>query len=574
MNCQDINRILNEADHQPLHPEDQARLEAHLKECASCREEWNAQQLFASLSIPVTPEGLLERLCTVIDRYVGGNVIPFRIRPSVTITTILMVGAAAATVMLFEPDIWNRDSSITQTISPSSDLPDVENDDPPVKVSEEIANEAEDDAGLNRGNEPPAPASQIAVDRASVLVLSGEDRSDGSGLAEIALDLRDSLSARIAQEPGLNLVDGSIAPQFRSVGYSDVEIARQLGAGLMVVIRTDGIPPEDERLSFAISDAEGKNALIILPHVGGDGIQRAYEVEDPDSLINTIIQRLRIIALDETDPENDRTPAELRSTILSRTGSPGARSEALSRLVLVVARNESSLSEQEFLDLAIMAATLDPEPSVRLEAWISLRQVVNSRVIGPALTSFATETDETVRLEVIKALWDYTDDSRVRTALEQATLIGQPEAERNQAAFGLLTLEERAQSRRDNFFNDALSMEERLDVFIELARPYSVPTDLKLAINLEVANELRAIANSNSDWSIRARFLSSRARSELLTVLASDAAENLRAAAASTLYAYIDDPEVHDALTAAGVDDESGRVRQIANAALDRAGNR
>jgi HEAT repeat protein len=426
--------------------------------------------------------------------------------------------------------------------------------------------------GRSVAAQPTTTNTTASIDRSTILVYASKDPDGNDELTLAAAESAATLRRRIDAERGLRVVDPPALIALRRIGYSESEAARALGAGFGVEFRILSLPqPAGNTLMYEIYETQTERPYVV-GGAGREGLSQPF-------IVDSIISHLRERALGEPNidrPQYD-VPELLELVRFDGRGSFVDRSAALSELASL-ASAENDYSAAEFRQLALAVGISDSRPRVRAQSWELLRQFVDPEVIDPAVAALATETDGSVRLALTKLLWDYSDTPRVRETLEQALQSAQSEEEKNRAAFGLLPLEERAQSRRNAFLDRSRPIDERLDRFGELQFAFGKPADLLLAINLEVANELLAIGASDLHRAHRAEALrylrystTDKVVDPLLAMLRDEPDGYVRAAAVWALGSFVDAAGVREALEAAIENDTDRSVRFNAREALGLA---
>ena len=99
MNCQDLNSVLDMHAPEELSSAQRRDIERHFASCQTCREAWAVYNEFVTEPIPETPRDLHRRIATALEEQEPSDA--GRVRRSIIIGSVLVVGAAFATTLPF-----------------------------------------------------------------------------------------------------------------------------------------------------------------------------------------------------------------------------------------------------------------------------------------------------------------------------------------------------------------------------------------------------------------------------------------------------------------------------------------
>jgi len=234
MNCQDILRLLNDADTQRLAAAQQAEVAAHLASCTACAEDWRAHEWLRNRSVAPMANGLRQRLWQRLDAGPDRKRVGRGLSGTIVFGGFIVAAAAALLV-----------STISEQLDPagSSGLQ-------PPTLSTGVTTSAE---GLIRTE----PALQPAL---------------GPDAAEVpATSLNDISPARVVVLPLRHENGSATAVAMSEAYYSAILEALRSSPELELVLLTEAdIAAVD--LSAATATGSGRAQLAIADHYDADGV--------------------------------------------------------------------------------------------------------------------------------------------------------------------------------------------------------------------------------------------------------------------------------------------------------------
>lgn len=553
MNCQEINFLLDANSPEDLSIRQKQAVDQHFESCQACREAWAAYREVSALQIPQTPQILRSRIAVAVaPNEVRAIRVPF------IIGGVLAVGAAVAAAVALRIT-----GGMLELEKPVKEAPLV-----PARSSAEqerspvVANRARTAASLetDEASDSTQSRTEHALDPNTIVVVPLPHPELESRRAALFLQFHEEILRRLRMVPGLNVVRSEVVDPFLRLGIPEEQVARNLGAGHLVVLSTTSgtsaglnITPVDMATGAATGrmggsdpfDARWPAELESDAARVTDFIKRGLTRFTPDQR-HAAITDARAIVL------NAALPARERVTALGKLPqTPEARTDA------VVAA-------------AVELATIAPEG--RASIWRAMYGVDNPYLIEPLIDSLAYDAAEHIRRQAAASLRTFVAEPRVQAALEQAQASDPSEAVREAAQRALLTREEVDQRGLEKLLDETLPPQERLMAtsILEGRNVREVP------LTKEAARAVFDIGVKASDPGIRGWAWASLGRSDvddpsftsvLLDDLANHPNDEVRSMAANALAQYIDDPTVRTALEQAE-SEASFAVRYAARRAL------
>ncbi|HJR71058.1 MAG TPA: HEAT repeat domain-containing protein, partial [Gammaproteobacteria bacterium] len=448
----------------------------------------------------------------------------------------------------------------------------------------------------------------------SIVVLAASDPAADARAAAIFADCHTGVVREPRAIVGLSVIAGDRVASYAGTNLTPEEIARQLGAGSVLVLGTAPQAMVDQAIAVraglgltsrygscraqqldAQSGVERSNAMQLHPEWNAD-TTRAFAANVAEKVREavlenpaTLIAAARATVLDTALGARERMTAlsELRrgaafTEPLSPSGPDGATFRAAIPVIGLRALLEpipGAYDDAVVATVAQIGLTSD-DARARQAAWNGLRGVRDPQAVQALVTSLANDTDENVRRAAALALGYLVDEPGVRDALTRAAAQDPSETPpvpccipsvRDAARRALLSDAELRESALRTVLDETLPSEERVRPLYQSLDGRAFPVEL----SDEAAQAVFDIGSGAEDpltraraWDALAAFRNPDFVPTLLADLAGHSAENVRASAASALHPYVDDPAVRAALEQAQ-DDPLNSVRRAAQAALD-----
>jgi HEAT repeat protein len=555
MNCQEINFLLD-ANSPEEHSISQKRaIDQHVESCQACREAWAAYREVSAIQIPQTPESLHSRIMAGVAPTDAQA-----IRRTLIFGGMLAVGAAvAATVALRlgdgSPEIAERLEEPTPVVAPA--IPAGQEPAPA------YANRVEADVSTENPNKPSDSTSSRtgpALDPNTIVIVPVPHPELDPRRAALFVQFHKEILRGLRKVPGLNVVLPELVEPFLRSGIPAEEVARDLGAGHVVVLSTTAEPSPSLAIRPVDMVTGAGGSMGVLPP-----FDSRWPVELPAQVahaVDFIKQRLTT----STPAQRQAAIADARAIVLNAALPATERVKALGKLPQTEARTDAVVAA------AVELATIAPE--LRAFIWRAMEGVENPYLIEPLLDSLAYDNADHRRRAAAAALRTFTAEPRVKAALENAQASDPSDTVREAAQHALLSEEELDQLALQKLFDEKLSAEERLAATLRLSGRYvrDVPlTD-------EAAWAVFDIGAWSADpyiremaWGIlgRSRVDDPSFKGVLLDDLAKHPSDSVRWMAANALRQFTDDSAVRAALELAE-SDSSFDVRRAARRALGK----
>lgn len=562
MKCHEIGSLLDGIDASKRTPAQRRAIEAHLAVCRACREGWAACEELAARPVPQMPIGLGARLAEALEASALEHARHARRRRIILGAGLAVVGAAVAGGIAWRSDVPAPEVAPAAASSAAFDAAARALADP-APADESAAREARISAREDTRQQDAAQPAEAALDPNSIVVLPSPNVNADPRFAAVLQQFCEELVSRLGTIDGLTVVSPERVQPFIGSRLPEEEIARQLGAGTVLVVRvsTDTRPVTVGAL--LVDGATGDS------HGGTTGVLR--EPITPADVRDHVQNTVELIRVSRAQSHTDLETylAETRATILNVALSDTVRAEALQRL---------ALRPLEAHDDAIVAAAIElatANAGVRAYVWGAMRGVGHAYLVEPLLQSLAFDTDPYVRRMAAGTLGDFRDQLRVQTALKQAQANDESEAVREAAKLALLSDQERDELALATLLDETVPADERLTA-VHVMHGW---TAHQVPLTAEASRAVFDIGRESNDAEIRAIAWSTLARQRihdpafagtLLHDLARHGSESVREEAARALEPYLDDPAVRAALEQAE-NDPSAEVRRAARRVLGQA---
>jgi hypothetical protein len=567
MSCKKINFILDAKHPEELTPAERQAVERHFASCAECRDVWGAYRELVALPVPSTPPDLRARIMvTLAARPAAAG---WGLRRSFVIGAVLVAGAAAATLAfrLVDRTVEDEPRSVEATAPAPAPRARVEPEPDGALVAPSAA-----PPGV--GESPPQPAVRNAagypLDRHSVVVIAVPDPAGDSEMAAALATCHEVVLEHLRAVDGLNIIAEERLAPFAGSALSETEMARALGAGSVLTLRSAEREPSCSARLVGVEDVLPATGLLVFLHP-------EWTHERWQSFAAGLAGRVREVLL--SDPATLRGQAQ--ADILNTALSDAQRVSALERL-----RVAGPFAPQDF-DASVIAAAIQigmtsRDAEARAVVWTYLRGVKDPAVLQPLLYALANDPVARVRATAAQALGGFLAAPGVRDALlraaaedadDQPTVVCCIPTVRESARIALRGDLTPHDAVRSAALDESLAPRERL-LFLS---PQGLIMRLD-AFDADVARAVFALGSAADDPGLRARAWGLLAdvrepdfKAPLIVDLAQHPAENVRTAAARGLRQLRDDPEVRAALERA-LSDASADVQRTARASLDGVG--
>jgi hypothetical protein len=569
VNCHEINRILETKDADDLGVTEKSAIDRHLASCETCQGAWASFAEIASELIPaISPE-----LHSRIDQLIAARLpsAPESMRRTFIAGSILALGVAAATIVF---QVGDREREVA--VTPAPGLPTAESLSPSepeiMTFAEGLAN---DDAGTNLADSGsgavPAPITDALDPRSLVVIADPGSNADTETLSKLD-ECHRGIVARLREIPGLNVIAGVAVTAFQNSGLTNEEIARELGAGSVLVL--------DDLAVCNFKLADSRTGAFIAGRVLATALVTAEEglTFDTDNLDwDRFYDGLAQTVNDTLLTEEAELIAEAQATFLNTSLGEDERLAALYRTTSSTRSLPDAILSQAVIAALAQIMTTSPDPQNRRTAVLSVRGLYDAVLIDPLLYALNYDAETEVRRIAAGALHEYVSEPRVREAL--LNIIAEDRSDNPSIICcqgGLGEAARRALATDDEL--QALSLQQlrnteltdflRLQVLVDyldrevgyLYRPDEVHSDVVFSIG---RNSGDSTVRSRA-WSVLARGAQNPAYvPTLLDDLSAHGDEDVRHSAAQALTQYADDAGVRAALERALETDACDCLRTI-----------
>jgi HEAT repeat protein len=552
MNCQEINILLDAHSLEELSVEKQETVEQHLTSCTACHDAWEAYQEVSVLEIPETPRGMHSRVMAAI-----APTKKYAIPRSMILGGVLAVGAALAAAVAFRfggSGVENAPHGevIAPIVEPA--LPIGQEPQPVSTNGVEKATSADESANSTSGR------TEHALDPNTIVIALVLHPELEPRRAALLAQFRDEILRLLRVVPGLNVVQAEVVESFLQSGIPEEQIARNLGAGHLVLLSTTS-GPSASLTGTAVDMLRG----AVTGNMGGSG---PFDAKWPARLESDAAAFADFIKEGLTS----LTPAQRQAAVTD------ARAIVLNA-ALPVRERVTALGElprtPDALTNAVVAAAVElaaMAPEWRGSVWRSMYGVDNPYLIEPLIDSLTYDSADHIRRQAAASLHTFVAEPRAMAALVQALASDPSEIVRQAAQRALLTDEEVDQQALQKLLDETLPDRERL-MAMSLLEGHNARS---VQLTKEAARAVFDIGVNATDPGIRGSAWSKLGRSNvdepsftsvLLDDLANYPNDEVRTMAANALAQYIDDPAVRAALSQAE-NDTSFLVRYAARKAL------
>lgn len=416
MNCQDVTAILDDLRVEALDPVLRRQAEAHVAGCVECARAWNAQASLSLLPDMPFPADFRARCRTAVAA--GPRATSSRHIARGVLASSLAALAAAAAVM-------------TSLLRPA-DTVSTENGS---RVPGLIPGAA-GTASVEQHSAAPVPALAIEQRvqasfsaRLEILepaVISGP-RTDSDPYKEQALQsMYAAMREELRKVPGLALVESDSAEAGSASRHYVVKV------GQTTYMEPDGRILRDRRhvnvhLGAVELQSDGKKIergirlrgarIDLLANCSGSALPAATACHDAQGAAANLVLQLR----QEVFPPDASMTRPLQARFRDSSLDSTQRLKLLVELFQLQDRvgDNRLLRDADMVRASIQLAA-SSDPALRSQVWRSLRGVGNRELIEPLIASMLQDPEE-VRLAAIETLAaDFSDDTRVRSALEAA----------------------------------------------------------------------------------------------------------------------------------------------------------
>jgi len=562
MNCREISFILDSNASAALTSAQRVAIDAHFLTCKSCSEDWANWRSISALSIPAIPPGLRERIAALLPSNMAGKeTAAGQPRRAFIIGAFLIAGAAMAAALTLQLG-QDAPESGPGVVEPAQES--VEG------TAAEQAKPAETNAPVGDAEGPvessaPVGATdttpRIGLDPYSIVVFASPEAD--AGAVELAEFVRchDAVVEQLRAIQGLNVITGARVSAFDGSGFSDLEIARQLGAGSLLVVHM--------RMGCGAIQRDSQSDALLSSLLSG------VATPSPDVGWRPFATGVARGVRDATLKDSESVSAEARATLLNSTLADGERIAALNRL----ARGD--------YDSAVVAATAQigltsQDVGARISAWAHMRRIDDPYLVQPLLQALANDDNPIVRQQAALTLNTFLDEPGVRGSLLRAAA-EDPSVEpltgccsvRESAEWASVASDDLAAWVHTRLLDGNLPARSRL-MWISRLAPDGRTIHLR-DLGDDAPTAVFELGRNETDPLVRAMAWNVLDANTLdpafIPVLAEDLRnhpnENVRYSAAGALIDHLDDPAVRSAFEEA-VSDPSVAVRSVVSPMLGR----
>ena len=236
MNCQEINFLLDANSTEGLGMGRKRTLAQHFESCQGCREAWAAYREVSALRIPETPQGLRSRIMAEVAP--NGSRAP----RSLIIGGVLAVGAAVAAAVALR--VAEDMSEVAWHLEePLRIVP------PGLQARQERVPGSTHRVDVAASAETPSEASgstssrsEHALDPNTIVIVPVPNPDLVPGRVAQFARFHEEILRRLQAVPGLNVARPELVDPFLGSGIPEEQVARDLGAGHLVVLSTMSEP--------------------------------------------------------------------------------------------------------------------------------------------------------------------------------------------------------------------------------------------------------------------------------------------------------------------------------------------
>jgi HEAT repeat protein len=554
MNCQEINMFLDAHSLEELSIERQQAIEQHLQSCAACHDDWEAYREVSLLQIPETPRGMHSRIMAAIAP-TKKPAIP----RSIVLGGVLAVGAALAAAVAFRfggggPETARHVGVIAPVVEPA----------PPAgqEPQQESTNPVEDAASADKPANSSNGRTDNALDPNSIVIVLVLHPELDPRRAALLAQFHEEILRQLRVVPGLNVVQPEVVESFLQSGIPEEQIARNLGAGHLVVLSTTSGPSA----SLTVTPVDMMRGAA-TGKMGGSGPFDAKWPTELESDAAWVADFIKEGLTSFTPAQRQAAATDARAIVLNAALPVRERVTALGE----VSRTPDARTDA-VVAAAVELAAIAPE--WRASIWRSMYGVENPYLVEPLIDSLTYDSADHIRRQAAASLHTFVAAPRAKAALAQAQANDPSEIVREAARRALSTDEEVDQQALQKLLDVTLPDRERLMATSLLEGPSARSVQL----TEEGARAVFDIGLNATDPGIRGSAWSRLGRSKvddpsftsvLLDDLANHPTDEVRSMAAYALAQYIDDPAVREALDQAE-NDASFVVRYAARKALGK----
>ena len=610
MNCEQVDFILDANAPEELTLPQKEALDRHFAACCECRAAWAAYRELAAVQIPRTPHDLRPRIAAALAASGAGK--SRAVRRSLVLGGVVAVGAAAAATIAvqFGDDTTAPADRIEEPVAVAAQQSPTAPEATPVSAAP-----ADDGASTDGPDEPSVAAAstaQYALDPYSLVVLLVPNPAVEAQATAWLAQCHEEVVRHLSALDGLNVIAGERVSPYAGSDLAPEDIARQLGAGSVLVVGTADQATLDRvvagraelglaspRLGSCLAQQIDAETGAVRANVGRTTPE--WEADTALAVAENVAERIRETTLE------DRAAliAAAQASVLDAALDDRERVAALARLregpefvepravgpsgepILLVRTPLEPITEA--YDEAVVAAAAQigmtsPDAAARQAAWRGLRGVRHPYAIEALLHSLTNDADENVRCGAALALGYVGEEPGVTEALTRAAAedpaehpSGRPGcilSVREAAERALLSDAELRESALRTVLDETLPNAERIRPLYQSVDGRGFPVPL----SDEAARVVFDIGRSAEDAILRSRSWDSLSgirhpdfTQTLLDDVAGHPVENVRASAAAALTAYADAAAVRAALEQAQ-GDASMSVRRAARSALEGGG--
>jgi hypothetical protein len=564
MSCEQINSILDFTPAEKLPSEARQAVERHLASCRACRDTWAAYREIAAAPVPRMPPQLRARIAAAIAER---SAEPRRPRGWIGFGCVVVVAAAVgATVVVQRADRSPERPATVESLVPQA-APAVSTPSELTPVSADRIAAASSVEPSDAGGGAAANAAIRPLDAQSIVVLTVPDPSVDAHVAAELAHCRAEVVRALRAVNGLNVIADVRVAAFAAAGLPEEQIARELGAGNVLVLKTMNRQASCNVMQRDAHTGEqrGMAAMVFVGPEWTADAWRSFAAMVADTVENATLK------------EQSTVIAEAHATALNTALADDERVKALFDLF-----DETAPVPGAF-DSAVVAAAVEigsssRDAQARETAWAVLRGIDDSYVIQPLLYALANDREENVRREAALTLGYFVELPGVRDALARAAA-NDPSPEvavsccaptvREAARYALLSEEERRALAVQTVLDESLPAEQRLRPFNSSFDGRDIPLvdDAAARAVFDIGARSANPAIRSSAWQLLGAVRNADFKPLLLEDLASHPADNVRLGAAFALAHYVADPAVRAALERAR-NDPSRDVQREARQAL------
>ncbi|MDQ2639436.1 MAG: hypothetical protein M3Y79_02480 [Pseudomonadota bacterium] len=588
MNCQDIERILDDVDVTGIDAEMERAVDSHLRTCPQCARDWQLQQRLARKELPVMPAELAAR-CAKAARVSSGAA--GRVRRLVVVGALTLAAAAA---------LWLGTRQPPAVIVPAPALANAAQE--PREEVQAAAPPTEVAAGApdSRTTEDTPPANPSAP-LLSIWVLPTEAGSEDVAIRSAARQLHESLVEALRAIPDAHVREGESAAgrgadyvlQISKETLSTPDPEGMWRFQVSVQVPRSTLSSEQIKGYEQVQSVQGMGGATVPGYIRRFGYGTLVSLQVPCKMAMCpakqaaeAVESIRLNAFRLDRAKQQEVFARFRES-----GTDFAtRLKLLGDLNTLTGTGRATPVDAQFARAILDMHADASDRSQRLRLWRALDNYTDNAMIEPILWLVRQETDTQVRAMLVSQLVkNFRSDETARKALEEIAVTDASGLVRQLARRAAEGNEAWHKYLRDTLQDRTLSSHQRwepVDYLLNVITTGSMgmaQQSLARLDNVTIAALAEVLPEVWAGWSlendpgrvIRLQNLFSSlndlALAELLLKSLDGGSPFSRSTIVTLLQKYVDDPVVRERLERLREEDADTKVREAAGRVLAKA---